>query len=271
MIARRCRALSLAILVLGAAFYLTGCGDTSSLYVPDLVSRAQEFNGKDITVQGAYLERDGKTVLALGVSTLDNGLDAQPLGDPIWVEGTPATLANDLHRPGDSTYGFVKMTGRFETGGKFGPDGAYASRIQVASAEAIERIRRTEVRIENQPLEAGKISLFDLASNPAQYNGQTVTSQGYYFWNGVIYVLAEGVSTEEDGSNPQPIGTIIWMEGFPPDASATLNLGPNNSFVWGKVEVMGQFQGGGQYGRNGAYTAQLLLDPANPASARPLK
>ncbi len=271
MFNQRLRALSIITLLLGATMLLAACGDTSSLYVPDLVSRAQEFNGKVVSVQGAYVERDGKTVLALGVSTLDNGLDAQPLGDPIWVEGVPATLGNELHRPGDSVYGFVRVTGRFEAGGKFGPDGAYVNRIQVASAEAIERISLKEVRIEKKPLEAGKISLFDLAADPAKYNGQAVTSQGYYFWNGAIYVLAEGVATEEDGSNPQPIGTIIWMEGFPPDASATLNLGPNNSFVWGKVEVTGQFQGGGQYGRNGAYNAQLLLDPSNPASAKPLK
>jgi hypothetical protein len=270
MVVRPLRTLLRLLIIIGAVLMITACTDTSSLYVPDLVARAQEFNGKDVTVQGAYLERDGKTLLVLGVSTLDNGLDAQPLGDPIWVEGIPATLANELHRPGDSVYGFVKVSGRFETGGKFGPDGAYSSRIQVTAAEAIERIRRNEVRIEKRALEAGKVSLFDLAADPAKYNGQAVTSQGYYFWNGVIYVLAEGVSTEEDGSNPQPIGTIIWMEGFPPDASATLNLGPNNSFVWGKVEVSGQFQGGGQYGRNGAYTAQLLLDPANPASAKPI-
>lgn len=271
MIYRCTRALFLLIMTLGTVVWLSACGNTSALYVVDLVTRAQELNGKVVSVQGAYLSRDGKTVLASGVSTLDNGLDAQPLGDPIWVEGVPPTLENDLHRPGDAVYGFVLMTGRFETGGKFGPDGSYTSRLQVSSAEAIERIQLKEQRIENKPLEAGKISLFELAADPAKYNGQSVTSQGYYFWNGTIYVLAEGVSTEEDGSNPQPIGTIIWMEGFPPDASATLNLGPNNSFVWGKVEVTGQFQGGGQYGRNGAYKAQLLLDPSNPASAKPLK
>jgi hypothetical protein len=268
MVYRRFRAQWLLALILIAASMLVSCGDSSSLYVPDLLSRAQEFNGKDVTVQGAYLERDGRTVLALGVSTLDNGLDAQPLGDPIWVEGFPVPVTNELHRPGDSVYGFVKVTGRFESGGSFGPDGAFTHRLQVASAEAIERVRRNEVRIENRPLGEGKITLFDLAADPAKYNGQTVTTQGYYFWNSVIFVLAEGVSTEEDGSNPQPVGTIIWMEGFPPSVSSQLNLGPNNSFVWGKVEVTGQFLGGGQYGKDGAYKAQLNLDPNNPASAK---
>lgn len=60
----------------------------------------------------------------------------------------------------------------------------------------------------------------------------------------MIFVLAEGISYEEDGSNPQPVGKIIWMEGFPPDESGKLNLGPGNppGFVWGLVEVTGPFQ-----------------------------
>lgn len=249
---------------------LVACAGADTLYVPDLLARAQEFNGKDIEISGAYLERDGRQVLALGVSTLDNGLDAQPLGEPIWLEGFPQAATTDLHRPGDAVYGFVRVSGRFETGGAFGPDNAYKHRIVVTAAEPIERVRRQEFRIENRPLEAGKISLFDLAADPARYNGQTVTTQGYYFWNSVIYVLAEGVSTEEDGSSPQPIGTIIWMEGFPPGVSGELNVGPNTSFVWGRVEVTGLFQGGGNFGKDGAYPAQLLLDPNNPDSARPL-
>ncbi|NWG21303.1 MAG: hypothetical protein HXY39_13395 [Chloroflexi bacterium] len=259
---------SLAMLCL--AVVLAACAGADTLYVPDLLARAQEFNGKEITVSGAYLDRDGRQVLALGVSTLDNGLDAQPLGDPIWLEGFPQAATTDLHRPGDAVYGFVRVNGRFETGGAFGPESAYQHRIIVSAAEPIERVRREEFRIEKRPLGEGKTSLFDLAADPTRYNGQTVTTQGYYFWNSVIYVLAEGVSTEEDGSSPQPIGVMIWMEGFPPAVSGDLNVGPNTSFVWGRVEVTGQFQGGGNFGKDGAYPAQLLLDPENPASARAL-
>ena len=274
------RRISWMTLVLVASAILVACtggsplslpGSPSSLYVPDLLDRPQEFNGKDITVSGAYLNRYGREVLALGVSTLDNGLDAQPLGEPIWLEGFPQEATAELHRPGDAVYGFVRVKGRFETGGPFGAENAYRHRILVASAEPIERIRRREYRIDNRPLGEGKVSLFDLVADPARYNGQTVTTQGYYFWNSLIYVLAEGVSTEEDGSSPQPIGKMIWMEGFPPSVSGELNLGPNNSFVWGRVEVTGLFQGGGNFGKDGAYPGQLLLDPNNPNLARPLE
>jgi hypothetical protein len=75
-------------------------------------------------------------------------------------------------------------------------------------------------------------------------------------------VLAEGVSTEADGNSPQPIGKIIWMDGFPPDESGKLHLGPNNSYVWGKVEVTGQFKSGGAFGKDGAYKEFLQVTSA---------
>src|SRR5690349_20301284 len=58
-------------------------GQDGALYVTDLLAKAQDYNGKSVTVEGAYIGRAGNpatSVLALGVSTLDNGLDAQPLG-----------------------------------------------------------------------------------------------------------------------------------------------------------------------------------------------
>jgi hypothetical protein len=268
----RVKRLVAGIALLIGVLALASCGGAGAdLYVPTLLSNASQYSGKDVTVSGAYLDKGGSRVLALGVSTLDNGLDAQALGDQIWLEGFPEEITAELHRPGDAVYGFVRVSGRFESGGSFGPDGAFKHRIAVTAAEPIERVRRTEVRIKDEPLGEGKVSLFELTRDPAAYNGQQVTTQGYYFWNSVIFVLAEGISTEEDGSSPQPVGQVIWMEGFPPDVSGQLNVGPNTSFVWGKVEVTGQFSGGGGFGKDGAYPAQLVLDPSNPASARALE
>ncbi len=270
------RATILLLLMLGALPLLATCGSRngatgSSLYVQQVTTDPARFDGKEITVDGAYLWRPGDpslSVLALGVSTLDNGLDAQPLGDTIWLEGFPADVTEDLHRPGDSVYGFVRVRGQFSATGGYGPGGQYQYQLNVTSAEPIEQIRRVEQRIDDRPLGEGKVSFFDLQRNPERYNGQTVTTRGYYFWNGVIYVLAEGISTEEDGSSPQPLGTPIWMEGFPPDQSARLNLGPNNSYVWGPVEVTGTFQTGGGFGKDGAYQSLFTV---NPDGATPLK
>jgi hypothetical protein len=258
------RALLLAALLVGA---LAACGGPgavtgSELYVPDLVSKAQEYNGKQVVVNGYYVSRAGDpglSVLAPVVSTLDNGLDAQPAGDAIWVDGFPEAALSGLHQPGDAIYGLVRLIGQFEAAGGYGPGGSYKYQIRVTSAEPIEQVRRDEVRVSDQALGEGKIALLELLKEPTKYNGQTITTQGYYFWNGLIYVLAEGISSEEDGGSPQPIGKQIWMEGFPPDESGKLRLGPGNppSYVWGLVEVTGQFQSGSGFGKDGKYTEFL--------------
>ena len=250
---------------------------SSALIVPDLLTNAARYNGSVVSVQGAFLSRTGgpaTSVLALGVSTQDNGLDARPLGDPVWLEGFPLEqLRNQLHQPGDAVYGFVTVTGKFETGANFGPDQSYKHRITVTKAESIERITRTEQRVSLAAPGEDKIGLGALADNPGQYANQKIVAQGYYFWNGTVNLLAEGVSAEEDGSNPQPIGKIIWMEGFPPPVSGQLKVGPGSppAYVWGKVEVKGQFLSGGKFGKDGAYPAQIQLDPNAPDAAKAIK
>lgn len=256
---------TVVIFFLVGQFLLVTCGRApETLYVQDLTKAAQTYKDKELTVDGAYVWRPGNpglSVLALGVSTLDNGLDAQPLGDAIWVEGFPAEVTTNLHRPGDAVYGFVRVKGRF-TIGKYGSEGQYPYQIQVTKAEAIEQIKYIEHKINNSALEAGKVSFFDLQKEPKRYEGQTITTQGYYFWNSVIWVLAEGVGTEEGGSSPHPLGERVWLEGFPPDQSTLLNVGPNNSFVWGLVEVTGKFQTGGGFGKDGAFQSILTVQTA---------
>ncbi|NJO83796.1 MAG: hypothetical protein HC828_14025 [Blastochloris sp.] len=254
--------LSITLLAACGAGVLAGGGN--AFYVQDVIQDAQMYAGQEITIDGAYVWRPDPmiSVLALGVSTLDSGLDAQPLGEPIWLENFPAEVTSDLHQPGDAVYGFVRVTGRFETGGAFGPQGSYQHRLDVVQAEAIEQIRYVEHRIEPGSLGEGKVSLFELQANPAAYNGQRITTRGYYFWNTLIWVLAEGVATEEGGSSPQPLGNPIWMEGFPPDVSTMLNVGPNNTFVWGQVEVTGTFQTGGSFGKDGNYQSIFFVESA---------
>jgi hypothetical protein len=263
MIDRRVlRVLQLLAILLVCAVALAACGGDSGLYVPKLLENPQAYDGKTVTVDGAYLGRGNASVLALGVSTLDNGLDAQALGEPIWLDGFPQDAGSNLHQPGDATYGFVRVNGRFEAAGGYGPEKNYKYRIQVASVEPIESVQRTEVRVNDAALGDGKLALLELLKDPAKYNDQTITTQGYYFWNGPLAVLAEGVSTEADGSSPQPVGKIIWMDGFPPEQSGKLHLGPNNSYVWGKVEVTGQFKSGGAFGKDGAYKELLQVTSA---------
>jgi hypothetical protein len=263
---RSIRALLLAVLLM-SALALGACGQPGALSVPDLLARAQQLSGQAVTVSGFYVGRNGSPPLAVltpVVSTLDNGLDAQPAGDAVWLEGFPEATLSALHQPGDAIYGLVRVSGQFDAAGGYGPEGKYQYQIRVASAESIERVRRIEQRVSDAAPGEGKIGLLELMNDPAKLNGQSITTQGYYFWNGIIYVLAEGISTEEDGSSPQPIGKQIWMEGFPPEESGKLTLGPGNppSYVWGLVEVTGDFKSGGGFGRDGRYSEFLQVTSA---------
>lgn len=249
--------ISVSVLVLAA------CGQAEENLVPSIVAEADTYNGTEVTIDGTYIGRGGLSVLAFGVSTLDNGLDAQPIGDQIWLENFPEEeVRNFLHQPGDSVYGAVRVTGQFAANGAFGPESQYQYQLDVTAVDPIAQVRRTETRVSDEALGDGKITFTDLASNPSTYNGQPVTTRGYYFWNGLIFVLSEGISTEDDGRNPQPIGAKIWMEGFPPDVAGELNVGPNNTYVWGLVEVTGDFQSEGSFGHEGAYTEFLQVTSA---------
>ncbi|NJP05317.1 MAG: hypothetical protein HC837_06670 [Chloroflexaceae bacterium] len=267
------RPLLLAIFLLANVLVLNTCGNAGGeLYVQDVINNAAQYANQEITVNGAYVwlpaqpDRPSISVLALGYSTLDSGLDAQPLGDPIWVDGFPPEVTESLHRPGDSVYGFVRVTGQFEANGNYGPDGQYQYRLNIANAEPIEQIQYTEHTISDEPLPEGQVSLVELSTNPDAYNGQVITTRGYYFWNSIIWVLAEGIAVEEGGSSPQPISRDdrqpIWLEGFPPEESTRLNVGPNNSYVWGLVEVTGTFQTGGGFGKDGAYEHMIFAESA---------
>jgi hypothetical protein len=260
------RKMPFAVLLILVLAMLSACGGSTGMYLPTVLENPQDYNGKDITIDGAYVARGADInngVLAMGFSTLDNGLDAQPFGEQIWLENFPQDAANGLHHPGDSIYGMVRVSGRFEAAGNYGPEGQYKYRLAVSSASPLQTVVRTEQRVGNKALGDGKINFVELSSKADQYNGQTVTTQAYYFWNGALAVLAEGISTEEDGGSPQPVGEMVWVDGFPPELSAELNLGPNNSYVWGKIEATGYFQTGGNFGHDGSFPKHFQIESAN--------
>lgn len=292
--AQRARWLSVALL----ALLLTACGGMTGLVnttptIFDLTQRPSDFAGKEITAQGYYLWRPGDpatSVLLPGVSTADNALDAQPVyasvacdaagsckpstatpGEAstgsVWLENFPAEVTADLHRPGDAVWGAVEVVGTFDASGGYGPGGGYNYRMQVKSARALEQVERLVSAVENTPLGEGKVSLFDLAANPAQFDGQNVTSQGYYFWTPatqgafVEKVVREKADDPQNtvGLAPLPEGIVMGMDGFPAEQSGQLNVGPNGSFVWGLVEVTGTFQIG-TFGPDGRYQQQIKVE-----------
>jgi hypothetical protein len=279
------------------ALLLTACAESVGLIntppnVFDLVQRPNEFAGKEVTAQGFYLWKPGNpatSVLLPGVSTADRSTqDAQPIyasvectsngecqpsttavGEPstgaVWLENFPAEVTADLHRPGDSVWGAVEVTGLFEAHGGYGPDGSYKYRLQVKQARSLQRVERVLSEVKNEPLGEGKVSIFDLAADPAKYNGQKVTSRGYYFWSPATQgtfaqqVEQEKMPDESAGGMPTPGGILMGLDGFPPEKSAELNVGPNNTYVWGLIEVTGTFQTG-DFGPDGRYKQQIKVE-----------
>lgn len=264
---------------------------TTTPTVYDLTQRPAEFANKDVTVQGYYLWKPGDpgmSVLLPGLSTADGIRDAQPIyasvecgadgacqpsttaiGVPstgaLWLEGFPADVSGQLHTPSDSVWGVVEVSGRFETGGGFGPDQGYRHRLQVTGAKALQKVERIVAGLPEEPPGEGKIAFLDLLANSDQYAGQEVTTQAYYFWSPQTSgLLAESVTREktpEDaaGLDPLPTGKSIALDGFPPDLSSQINVGENNSYVWGLVELTGTFETGGSWGPNGEYNQHFEI------------
>lgn len=292
-----CAIRARVILVVVALALLTACSGVpglGSLNVPptiyDLTQRPLEFAGTQVTAQGYYLWRPGDPAISLlvpALSTADGVRDAQPIyasvecgddgqcrpstdrvGEPstgsVWLDNFPAEVTADLHRPGDAVWGVVEVTGLFEADGGYGPDGSYRYRIDVQNARALQKVERIVSAVEDEPLGEGKVSIFELERNPDQYNGQRVVSRGFYFWSPqtqgsfVERVEREKVPDNPDGVAPTPAGIRMGLEGFPPELSEQLHIGPNGTYVWGLIEVAGIFQTGSF--AEGRYDKQITVE-----------
>ena len=289
------------LLVLAACSSQSILGTTPTVY--DLTQRPAEFANKDVTVQGVYLWKPGDpavSVLIPALSTADGVRDAQPIyasvtcaengecspsttavGEPstgsVWLEGFPADVTGRLHTPGDSVWGFVEVTGRFENAGNYGPEGAYRYRMQVTGAKPLQEVEHIVATIPEGTPPEGTLPFTELVDKADQYNGQEITTQAYYFWSQPTSgLLTESVTREktpesEAGLNPQAKGRTIALDGFPPELSAQINVGENNSYVWGLVEVTGTFESNGTWGPNGEYKQHITIKDGQVKVLEPKK
>ena len=112
------------------------------------------------------------------------------------------------------------------------------------------------------------ITFSQLTADPEKYDGQTVTIQGFWFDGFEIEVLAEQlISSDFAPGNLQPNGLKIWVKnGLPEDVNQQLYLQANNPTGYpahyGKVELTGILEYGGQYGQMNAYQYQLTVQSA---------
>jgi hypothetical protein len=110
-----------------------------------------------------------------------------------------------------------------------------------------------------------RITFADLAANPENYNGQYITIEGYWFSGFEITVLTErlGASGFAEG-NVQPAGIKIWATGgLSEEVSGKLYIQDNNATgypaYYGKVELTGILEYGGEYGHMNSYSYLLTI------------
>ncbi|MBN1485486.1 MAG: hypothetical protein JXA37_12265 [Chloroflexia bacterium] len=261
---QRCLVPLMMIFLLGGGLLLSCTTANGSVPLYELLAHPSGYAGEEVNVLGFYYQGGERQLLVVGVRTDDGFQNPLPLGEALWVEGMPDKVLLQLNLASGVYYGMVQVQGRFETGGGFGPDGSYPSRLLIDQPDdivALEAAQMEQAWVPPDVQVAGAISLEQLLHQPERYSDQTVTLVAYYYWSPQTWVLAEGIRSLDGVHNAVPIGRQVWVEGFPPDVSGDLNVLENN--VHGLVQVQGRFETRGGYGPNGAYPFRLVVQAAS--------
>ncbi len=136
--------LVLAILSLG----ISGCGSSTnqSITFSQLISQADKYNGRTVTFEAFYF--GGFEISALAESVGPAVSDVSrivPNGALIWVEsGITQELHDKFYKQNNTPSGYteyigkLKISGKFETGGKYGHLDAYQYQMAITSAELLD-------------------------------------------------------------------------------------------------------------------------------------
>ncbi len=257
---RRRHWLGLACVLL----FLAACtAAPGSIPFYELASNPARYNQQDVTVLGFYYQKEADRLLVVGVRTDDGFQNPVPLGDAIWVEQMPQAVLDKLNSASGAIYGMVQVSGRFETGGAFGPDGNYSSRLVIPDPSRVVALEAAQMQEDWVPANLnipGAVTLAQLTAHPEEYKDQTVTVAAYYYWTQQTWVLAEGIRSLDGVHNAVPIGKQVWVEGFPAAVSGELNVLENN--VHGLVQITGKFETRGEYGPDKSYAYRIVVSSA---------
>jgi hypothetical protein len=237
------------IIAIASGIFLTGCGKTTTT-----TTSANVSGNLHVTVFGVYNQplQGGKVVS-----------DSQPDGQ---LKVTGLTGA-------DGTVWFQNI--------KTGSYDFYISRFDYNQTQIhviVNAGETTEIPVylelsnpgSTTPITSSSVITFSqLTADPEKYNSQTVTLEGFWFDGFEIEVLAERlISSDFAPGNLQPDGLKIWVKnGLPEGISQQLYLQANNPTGYpahyGKVELTGTLEYGGQYGQMNSYQYQLTVRSAN--------
>jgi len=124
-----------------------GCGASQpTATFTDLVTKPAQYSGKTVTVDGIYINGWESTILADNI-TFTGSAGSRELKAPdnsIWFAGfLPLDISNKLYEytsplAGPQHYGKVRVTGIFETGGKYGNTYLFKYRITAQKVELLD-------------------------------------------------------------------------------------------------------------------------------------
>ncbi len=149
MSARKSKYFLPCILVLTLlTLIINGCGSNTSQSVTftQLISQADKYNGQNVTLEAFYFSGFEISALSESVGPSNDGIwRIVPKGTLIWVEGgIPQETYNQLYAqttpPSGNTerLGKLKITGKFQTGGKYGHLDGFQYQITIISADLLE-------------------------------------------------------------------------------------------------------------------------------------
>jgi hypothetical protein len=128
--------------------FIGGCSSASNATVTfdELLAKPEQYNSKTVTVDGIYVNGWEWTVLAGNITFIGNSgsKELKAVGNAIWFAGfLPQDVRDHLYQytspgAGPQRYGKVRVTGIFESGGKYGNMDAYRYRITASKVELLD-------------------------------------------------------------------------------------------------------------------------------------
>ncbi len=135
--------ITLVILCVTFLTSIIACRGTQNTTFDELVSNPRRYNAGIITIEGFYFDSFEFIGLCERLTVLDNGRFA-PDGEVIWINsGLPVEVYNRLSSQQAfpdgfvQHYGRIKVTGKFEYGGKYGHLGGFRFQITPENVELL--------------------------------------------------------------------------------------------------------------------------------------
>ena len=136
----------LSVILILLITFSGGCGSSARVTFDELLSKQEQYNGKTVTIDGIYVNGWEWTILAENIAFIgsSDSKELKVVGNSIWFAGfLPQYVRDHLYQytspgAGPQHYGKIRVTGIFESGGKYGNMDAYKFRITASKVELLD-------------------------------------------------------------------------------------------------------------------------------------